>query len=201
VLRWIATLVRSLDYWGVGVLMAIENVVLPMPSEVIMTLGGFQSSRGRMTLWGVVLVGTIGSVVGALPMYWAARALGEERVSRWVEKHGKWALLRRRDLVRAHDRFQRHGGMAVFFSQLLPGVRGLISLPAGFAEMNVGLFILANFAGTIIWCAVLAYLGYALGANYTRVHQYVGPATWALFGALVAWGGIWLVRRKRRGRR
>src|ERR687886_2891869 len=133
-----ADLVRSLDYWGVGLLMAIENVVLPMPSEVIMTLGGFQSSRGRMTLWGVILVGTIGSVAGALPMYWAARALGEERVTRWVEKHGKWMLLRRRELTRAHDRFQRHGGMGVFFSQLLPGIRGLISLPAGVAGVKAG---------------------------------------------------------------
>ena len=195
-----ADLVRSLDYWGVGLLMAIENVVLPMPSEVIMTLGGFQSSRGRMTLWGVILVGTIGSVAGALPMYWAARALGEERVTRWVEKHGKWMLLRRRELTRAHDRFQRHGGIAVFFSQLLPGIRGLISLPAGFAEMHVGLFIFANFAGTIIWCGVLAYLGYVLGANYTRVHRYVGPATWAILGALVLSGAVWVVRRRRRRR-
>jgi LPXTG-motif cell wall-anchored protein len=195
-----ADLVRSLDYWGVGLLMAIENVVLPMPSEVIMTLGGFQSSRGRMTLWGVILAGTIGSVAGALPMYWAARALGEERVTRWVENHGKWMLLRRRELMRAHDRFQRHGGIAVFFSQLLPGIRGLISLPAGFAEMNVGLFILANFVGTIIWCGVLAYLGYVLGANYTRVHRYVGPATWAILGALVLSGAVWVVRRRRRRR-
>jgi membrane protein DedA with SNARE-associated domain len=104
-------------------------------------------------------------------------------------------------LKRAGDRFERHGGWAVFLSQLLPGVRGLISLPAGFARMNVALFALANFAGTLVWCSVLAYAGYLLGANYQKVHRYVGPATWILLGGLAVGGGIWLLRRRSRRRR
>jgi len=202
--RWMIHLVDSLSYWGVALLMAIENVVLPLPSEAIMPLGGFEASRGRMTLYGVVLVGSLGSALGALPLYWIARVLGESRVTNWVGRHGKWILLRPTDLRRAQSRFKRYGGPAVFFSQLLPGVRGLVSLPAGFAGMNVVLFLLANFAGTLIWCAVLAPLGYLLGRNYGKVHSYLGPVSWFLLAALAGWAVTWLVRRRTkraRGRR
>jgi membrane protein DedA with SNARE-associated domain len=127
--------------------------------------------------------------------------LGKTRVTAWVDRHGKWLLLRGRDLERAGARFERHGGRAVFFAQLLPGVRGLISLPAGFARMNLGLFIATNFAGTLIWCTVLVLLGYLLGVNFPLVHAYVGPVIWVALGALAAWGVVWLVRRRRRAAR
>jgi membrane protein DedA with SNARE-associated domain len=197
-LRWIVRLVGALGYWGIGLLMAVENVVLPLPSELIMPLGGFQAARGRLTLVGVILVGTIGSVIGALPLYGAGRALGKERVTAWIVRHGKSILLRRRDLERAGTRFERHGGRAVFFSQLLPGVRGLISLPAGFARMNLAFFALANFAGSLIWCAVLASFGFQLGVHYQLLHKYVGPATWVILAGLGGWGIVWLLRRRRR---
>lgn len=100
-------------------------------------------------------------------------------------------------MKRAAARFERHGGWAVFFSQLLPGIRGLISLPAGFARMNVGLFIASNLLGTIIWCAVLAYLGFLLGVNYPRVHAYIGPAVWIALGGVSVWAIVWLIRRRR----
>ena len=200
-LRWIVNLVGSLGYWGVAVLMAVENVVLPLPSELIMPLAGFLSARGRMTLWGAILAGTVGSVVGALPLYALARAVGEKRLTGWVDAHGKWLLLRGKDLKKAHDRFEQRGGMAVFFSQLLPGVRGLISLPAGFAKMNVALFALANFLGTVIWCAALAWAGHVLGVHYDLVHRYVGPVTWVVLAGLVVGGIAWALRRRRRRRR
>lgn len=196
-LHAIVRLVGTLGYWGIGLLMAIENVVLPLPSELIMSLGGFQAARGRLTLVGTILVGTIGSVVGALPLYGVGRALGREGVAEWVDRHGKWLFLRGRDLERAGKRFERHGGWAVFFSQLLPGIRGLISLPAGFARMNVALFLAANFAGTLIWCSILAYLGYLLGVNYQKVHAYVGPVIWIALGGLAGWAIVWVVRRRR----
>jgi membrane protein DedA with SNARE-associated domain len=185
-----------MGYWGIGLLMAVENVVLPLPSELIMPLGGFQCARGRLNLLETILAGTIGSVVGALPLYGVGRALGQERVTRWVGRHGKWILLRGRDLERAGERFERHGGWAVFFSQLLPGLRGLISLPAGFAGMNIALFIASNFAGTLVWCGVLAYLGFLLGVNYQRVHTYIGPVVWIALGGLIGWAMLWLVSRR-----
>src|SRR5207237_5536538 len=97
-----------------------------------------------------VLVGSLGSALGALTLYWIARVLGESRVTNWVGRHGKWILLRPTDLRRAQSRFKRYGGPAVFFSQLLPGVRGLVSLPAGFAGMNVVLFLFAHLSWTVI---------------------------------------------------
>ena len=200
-LRWIINLVGSLGYLGVGVLMAVENVVLPLPSELIMPLAGFLAARGRMTLWGAILAGTIGSVVGAFPLYALARAVGERRLAKWVDAYGKWLLVRGKDLKKANARFEERGGMAVFLSQLLPGLRGLISLPAGFAGMNVALFALANFLGTIIWCAALACAGYLLGAHYDRVHRYLGPVTWAVLAGLLVGGVVWAVRRRKKRKR
>lgn len=200
-LRWIAHLVGSFGYFGVALLMAIENVVLPLPSELIMPLAGFESAAGALRLSGVILAGTIGSVIGALPVYAAARALGEERLTAFLDHYGRWMLLRHNDLARANDRFEQRGKRAVFLSQLLPGIRGLIAIPAGFARMNVVVFAAANFAGTLVWCAVLAWLGHLLGANYAKVDKYVAPVSWALLAALLVWAAIWVVRRRKTLRR
>jgi membrane protein DedA with SNARE-associated domain len=194
-LHWITHVVASLSYWGVAMLMAIENVVLPLPSEVIMPFAGFLSARGRMTLWGVILAGTIGSVLGALPLYYVARLVGKERLTTWIGGHGRWLLLRGRNLERATDRFERGAAKAVLIGQLLPGIRGLISLPAGFAKMNVALFAAANFLGTLLWCAVLASAGHVLGANYIKIHHFVGPLGWILLAMLMVIGAAWLQRR------
>jgi LPXTG-motif cell wall-anchored protein len=200
-LAWVAHLVAAGGYWGVGLLMAIENVVLPLPSELIMPLAGFAAARGEMSLSGVIIAGTIGSVIGSLPMYLPARWFGEERVAKWIARHGKWLFLNKRDVDRAAERFKRGGFVAVFVAQLLPGVRGLISLPAGFASMNIVLFLLANLAGTLIWCTALAYAGQELGANYDKVDKYVGSAGLALLGAALVGGIAWLaVRRRRKSR-
>lgn len=199
-IAWIAHLVAAGGYWGVGLLMAIENVVLPIPSELIMPLAGFAAARGELSLAGVITAGTLGSVIGSLPMYLPARWYGEERVAKWITRHGKWLFLRKRDVDKAADRFKRGGGFpAVFVAQLLPGVRGLISLPAGFASMNIALFLLANLSGTLIWCAALAFVGKVLGANYDKVNKYVGPIGWALLVVAIVGGTAWLlVRRKRK---
>jgi membrane protein DedA with SNARE-associated domain len=197
-LTWIAHLVGALNYWGVAILMAIENVILPLPSELIMPLAGFLTANGKMTLTGVIIAGTIGSVLGALPLYYAGRALGEERPERWLERYGRWTLIRGKDLERATARFSGHSFVDVIIAQLLPGVRGLISIPAGVARMNVGLFLLANLIGTLFWCAALAVAGRILGANFTRIHQFLGPVGWTILGVLVAGLGVWAIARKRK---
>jgi membrane protein DedA with SNARE-associated domain len=196
-LQWIRHLVNSFSYWGVGILMAVENVVLPIPSELIMPFAGFRTVRGPMTLVGVIIAGTVGSVLGGLPLYYAGYALGEERLRRWIERYGKWVLLRGKDLDRAADRFSGNSFLDVTLGQLLPGVRGVISIPAGLARMNVGLFLLANFIGTLVWCTVLAVAGRMLGRNFARIHQFLGPAGWAILGALVLGVAFWLIRRRR----
>jgi membrane protein DedA with SNARE-associated domain len=196
-LHWVAHWVRGSGYLGIGLLMAIQNVVLPLPSELIMPLAGFLSAQGRMTLWGAIVAGTVGTVLGAMPVYMIGRAFGEERVAQWIERHGKWLLLHASDVRRADRRFQQRGEWAVFFAQLLPGVRGLIALPAGVARMNVSLFLLANFVGSAIWCTVLALVGQQLGAHFQRIHRWLMPLTWVLGGVLVVVIVRWVIRRRR----
>jgi membrane protein DedA with SNARE-associated domain len=201
-LEWIARLVAIGGYWGVAALMAIENVVLPLPSELIMPLAGYDASKGHLSLWGVIVAGTIGSVLGSLPLYLPARMLGREKVSAFVERHGKWLLLRKADLDKAHARFEDRGGfLAVFVAQLIPGLRGLISLPAGFMRMNVAVFLLANLAGTAIWCTMLAYAGKLLGPEFMKVDKLLGPTGWIVLGVVLVGGGYWMARRRSKRRK
>jgi membrane protein DedA with SNARE-associated domain len=197
-LHWIASTVGSFTYIGVGLLMAIENIVLPLPSELIMPLAGAKTIHGPMTLWGVILAGTIGSVAGAFPVFAAAWVFGPERMTAWADRHGKWLLLKRGDLQRARDKFEARGASAVFLSQLVPGFRGLIAIPAGFAHMNILLFTVANFAGTLIWCSLLAVLGHELGRHFGRIYALLGPVSWLVLGALVLGVPMLLWMRKRR---
>jgi membrane protein DedA with SNARE-associated domain len=199
-LHWIATTVGSLSYFGVALLMAIENIILPLPSELIMPLAGARTNHGSLTLWGVILAGTIGSVIGSYPIFAAAWIYGPERVTEWADRHGKWLLLRRGELQKAHHRFEKRGASAVFISQLLPGVRSLIAIPAGFAHMNVLLFTAANFAGTFVWCSVLAILGRELGTHFGRINKYLGPVGWIALGLVLVGVPTWLYLRKRRRR-
>ena len=196
-LHWITHLVNSLNYWGVAILMAVENIILPIPSELIMPLAGFKAARDQMTLFGVIAAGTAGSVLGGLPLYYAGYALGEDRLRQWIQRYGKWMLLRAEDLDRASDRFSGNSFIDVTLGQLLPGVRGLISIPAGVARMNVGLFLLANLIGTLVWCTVLAVAGRLLGRNFTKIHEFLGPTGWVILGVLTAGLAYWLIRRKK----
>jgi membrane protein DedA with SNARE-associated domain len=197
-LHWIARLVGSMNYPGVALLMAIENVVLPLPSELIMPLAGFQTTTGRMTLLGVTVFGTAGSVLGALPLFYAGGLLGEERVKHWIDRHGRWLFIRRRDLDRASGRLRGNHFVAVTLAQLLPGVRGLISIPAGIARMNVFLFLLAKLIGTLVWCAALAVGGRVLGAHFTQIYKVLAPLGLILIGALLAARVTWVFRRRNR---
>lgn len=195
-LQWMSHVIASGGYWGIAALMALENVVLPIPSELIMPLAGYDVTKGMFNFWGVVLAGTVGSVLGALPLYLPARILGQERVSAWIERHGKWLLLRKSDLDKAHERFERRGGfVAVAVSQLLPGIRSLTTLPAGFARMNIVSFLAANFVGTLVWAAGLTVAGRMLGPSFMKVDKVLGPTGWAVLAVTVVVGVVWLKRR------
>lgn len=197
-LHWISSLVTSLNYWGVAILMAIENIVIPIPSELIMPLAGFRTASGQLSLAGVIVAGTVGSVLGALPLYCAGYALGEDRLKKWVERYGHWIMLRGKDLERASKRFTGNEFLAVTLAQMLPGVRGLISIPAGLARMNVLLFLAANFIGTLVWCGALAVAGRILGVHFTRIHKFLGPIGWTILALIVVAIAVWALRRKRK---
>ncbi len=180
--------VDTLSYFGLVLLMFAENLFPPIPSELIMPLAGYLSSQGKLSLIGAIVAGTVGSVLGALPFYGVARWFGHDRMSAFVERHGHWLALSRRDLDRADRIFKRHGDWIILFGRLVPGVRSLISLPAGVYAMPIGRFLLLTASGSAIWSAFLAVAGYQLAENFRALEAYIGPASKLVLGLLVlAW--------------
>lgn len=194
---WIQNLMDSMGYLGILLLMVLENIFPPIPSELIMPSAGFAAARGDMSLGMVVLMGTLGSVLGTLPLYYIGKAFGEDKLVAWADKHGKWLTLSGKDIKKADDWFDRHGSKAVLFGRMVPGIRSLLSLPAGMSEMPLPKFLIYSAIGSALWSAALAYAGYALGENYDRVEQYVGPASKVILGLLVVGAVAWFLKRKR----
>lgn len=186
--EWASNIVRSLGYPGVALLTFLENVFPPIPSELIIPLAGFVAAEGQMNVWGVLVAGTAGSLGGATVWYWIGQRLGKRGLRSWVDRSGHWLTLSVADLDRAEAWFHRHGGTAVCIGRLVPGVRSLISIPAGFARMPFVPFLLYSLAGTAVWTAALAYAGVLLRANFAVVGDYVDIASYlvlALFAVII----------------
>lgn len=186
---------------GLALLMFLENLVPPIPSELIMPLAGFEAARGRFSFAGVLIAGTAGSLAGAVFWYEVARRIGLEPLSRWASCHGRWLGVSAEDLVRSAAWFAGRGGWAVFLGRLAPGVRTLISVPAGVAAMPRPAFLAWTLAGTTLWTALLAGAGYLLDSQYARVEAWTNPVANAVVAAVV---GAYLYRvatwkRRQRG--
>lgn len=199
--RWIADFVDNLGYAGLALLTFIENVFPPIPSEIIMPLGGFLVSEGELALPGVILAGTLGTVSGTLVFYYLGRLFPRDRVEGWVERHGRWLLLAVDDVEKAYRWFDRYGRAAVFFGRLVPGVRSLISLPAGSAGMGLLPFLVYTALGAAIWASVLAYGGMVLGEQYERLSRLIQQATIFVIVLLLLAAARWVVGRWRKRRR
>lgn len=172
--EWAANVIDTLGYPGLTVLVALENVFPPIPSEVILPLAGFLTGQGRFSFLLVLIATTIGSITGALILYGIGAAAGQQRVRRLVERYGQWALLTPADLTRAENWFDRYGQIAVFTGRLAPVVRSLVSIPAGYRRMPLDRFLLLTAAGSAIWNGALVGLGWALGENWHSIERYVG---------------------------
>jgi membrane protein DedA with SNARE-associated domain len=194
---FIIEIVRATGALGVGVLMFLENVVPPIPSELIMPLGGYLSETGGLSFWLVVALGSLGSLVGAVLWYAVGRRWGKERVKRWVERRGAWVAITPDDLDRASDWFQRHGAMSVFVCRMIPFLRTVISIPAGITGMSPVAFVLCTAAGTTIWTLALACAGRLLGSSYPRVGGVLGWVTWAVLAGATIWYVYGIIRVKR----
>lgn len=172
-LEWLYQIVHlvthAFGYPGIFLLMLVENLFPPIPSEVVMPFAGFLAAEGDFTISGILLAGTLGSLVGALVIYYAGAKLGQSRVERWLERYGKYLLLDKQDLDRALDTFERHGSVSVLFGRLVPGVRSLISLPAGMRKMPLAHFLGLTTIGTVLWNLMLIFAGYFLERNWQRV--------------------------------
>jgi membrane protein DedA with SNARE-associated domain len=176
---------------GVGLLMLLENVFPPIPSELVMPFGGYLAARGDLGLLSVILMGTIGSVVGAMLWYWLGLWMNEKRLRRFIDAYGKWLTLSNEDLDRALDWFRRHGAGAVFFGRMVPGVRTLISVPAGLTRMPLLPFLACTALGSLLWTTALALAGYLMQDQFDRVASWMNPVTNAL---LLGFLGLYLWR-------
>jgi membrane protein DedA with SNARE-associated domain len=183
--QWVISTMESTGYFGIAFLMFVENVFPPIPSELIMPLAGYMASQGQQSFLGVVIAGTAGSVLGALPLYYAGHLLGAERLRLFADQHGRWLTLSPEDLDRAKNWFDRRGVVAVLVCRLMPALRSLISIPAGIAAMNLAPFLAFTTAGAAAWTALLAYAGYVLGANFEDVGKYLNPVSYVVLAIIV----------------
>jgi len=183
--KWILNLIYSTGYFGIVFLMFLENVFPPIPSEYIMPLAGFLVAEEKLTLSGIIIAGTLGSVLGALPLYYFGYKVGEEGLKRFADKYGKWLTLTREDIERANVWFDKYGAVAVFVCRLIPGIRSFISIPAGVNKMNFVPFLFYTTLGSAIWTAILAYAGYFLHANFQQIDGYMDYISYAVFGSII----------------
>lgn len=193
----IVGIVSQSGYVGIFMLMFIENLFPPIPSELIMPLAGFVAARGELNLVLTIIVGTLGSIMGALPWYYAGALLGQARLKRIAGKHGRWLTVSADDIEHAALWFQRHGGGAVFFGRLIPAIRTLISVPAGVTRMPLLPFLAYSTAGSLIWTSALAVAGFMLQKQYHVVAEYLDPVSKGVIALVVA---AYLYRLLRHGR-
>lgn len=170
---WAADVIDALGYIGVFLLIVLENVFPPIPSEAILPLAGFLAGQGRMWLPAVIVAATLGAVAGALILYYAGALFGDRRVRWLINKYGKWFAVAEGDLDKANDWFDRYGGFAVLVCRLVPIVRSLVSIPAGLRRMNLTTFIIYTAIGSGIWNSLLVIAGWWLGDNWEEVGHVV----------------------------
>lgn len=182
---WVLNLMLTLGYPGLGIVMFLENVFPPIPSEIILPLAGSMTLKGSFSLVGITTVGMVGSVAGAWVFYGVGYWFDEKRIRFFIQTYGKWFLLSTNDLDRALLWFQRYGNWVVFFCRMIPLVRSIISIPAGLAKMNWAKFTLFTAAGTACWSFLLAFSGQTLGKNWGQVEDYLvryETIVWILLG-------------------
>jgi membrane protein DedA with SNARE-associated domain len=182
--EWVTRVIEALGYPGLTVLVALETLFPPIPSEVILPLAGFLTGQGRFAFLLVLLATTLGSLLGALALYAVGLAIGQRRVERLVARYGHWAPLAPADLTRAETWFDRYGPVAVLTGRLIPVVRSLVSIPAGYRRMPLGQFLLLTGGGSALWNGALVGLGWALGENWHVIEEYVGWLQYAVLAAV-----------------
>ena len=174
-------------YVGIFLLMALENIIPPIPSEVIMGLGGVLVARGQMQFWILLAVGTVGSTAGNYFWYWVGNKYGYRRLGDFVARHGRWFTVDYRQIEKAARFFQRHGQWVVFGLRFSPFLRTMVSLPAGLAHMSVWRFLIFTFAGTAVWNAVLIEGGRQIAPLFDKYKSLASLIVVVLMAAIVLW--------------
>ncbi|MBW4514376.1 MAG: DedA family protein [Timaviella obliquedivisa GSE-PSE-MK23-08B] len=197
--KWVIETMNSLGYVGIAFLMFMENLFPPIPSELIMPLAGYTAAQpdGVLAIAPAIIAGVLGTVLGAFPWYYLGKVMGETRLKCWIAKHGRWIGISIEELDKTQRWFHRHGKKAVLFGRLVPVIRTLVSLPAGFSNMPMAQFLIYSTIGTLGWVSLLTGIGYWLGIqklDYHLVDQYLSPVSKAIAVFLVLAFGVWVVR-------
>ena len=189
--EWILNLIEQGGYWGIALLMFIENIFPPIPSELIMGAGGIAVARGTMEVWPLLIAGTIGSTLGNYLWFLLGDRWGYHRLEPFVARWGRWLTMRWDDVENASSFFQRHGQWVVFAMRFSPFLRTMISLPAGLSHMKHWKFLAFTFAGAAVWNTLLIYGGKWLAAYFDKMHE---VASGVIIGLTVLAIGTWLWR-------
>jgi membrane protein DedA with SNARE-associated domain len=191
----ITDIVETVGYLGVALLVAVENVFPPIPSEVVLPLAGFVAGRGDASLIGMIAAATVGSIVGAWILYGIAAAIGPERLHRFVVRYGRWFGIKEHDLQRAEDWFDRRSDIAVLVGRCVPLIRSIVSVPAGFRRMPFGRFTLLSAIGSLVWNTALIGAGAILGERWEKVGDVVGLLQGAVVIAIIGLIGLFVWKK------
>jgi membrane protein DedA with SNARE-associated domain len=184
-IEWIAVFIEHAEYLGIFLLMVLENIFPPIPSEIILPLSSFSISRGELDPVFVLTAATLGSVAGAIFWYMIGKWVGEDKLFYFIERYGRWLAISAKDFHKTSRFFQKHCGKAVFLGRMIPAFRTLISIPAGLVNMSFGKFLFYSTLGTVLWSGALIYAGYALEEGYQKISEYVGIATNIIFAGII----------------
>ena len=191
----IQRIIETLGYPGIILVMAAENIFPPIPSELVMPLAGFMAREGKFNIIAVIVAGVLGSIIGALVLYWLGAWANETVIRRFIRRWGRYAFISEDDLDVSLGYFNRHGEAVIFFGRLIPLVRSLISIPAGMDRMPLPKFLFYTVLGTTIWSAVLSYAGWVLQANWQQVLGYVKQYEHVVLALIVLAVGVFLYMR------
>jgi len=189
----IVSYIGDWGYWGIFLLMFLESTFFPFPSEIIMIPAGYLAFKGEMNLYIIILVGILGSVGGALLNYYLAKLFGRE----FILRYGKYFFIKEETLDKLESFFTKHGEISTFTGRLIPGIRQLISLPAGLGRMNITKFSFYTAIGAGIWVIVLVTVGYLVGSNEELISEYLKSATLIALISVVFIGIFYIIRHKR----
>lgn len=170
---WITEIMEQFGYLGIFLMMMIENLFPPIPSEVILPFGGFMTTYTNLSVLGVIITATTGSVIGAIILYGIGMLIDVPRLEKFVDRWGHILRIKKEDIHKADQWFAKHGYWTVLFCRLVPIVRSLISIPAGMSKMTFWLFLLFTMIGTIVWNIILVSIGAILGESWQDILSFM----------------------------
>lgn len=199
--QWLMHMMEQFGYFGIALLIFLENLFPPIPSEIVLTFGGFLAGEHKLSLILVILSATAGSVLGAMLLYALGMWIGKKRIYRFVEKYGMYLYIKKSDIDKTVHWFEKYGHWTVFFCRFIPVLRCLISLPAGMTRMNFWQFVSFSALGALIWNGVMIYLGKAVGSHWHSVLGYIDYYSKFFIGILIILCLViiwkWLGRKKK----